>query len=179
MRRRNFSPLVFRHAFGAVVLVLGTRGLGAGCGTSGDDRGTPANSGGDAPTGNGGSGGVAGSGGSRAGTGGSSAAGGTAGSSGGAGTGGSTGTGAVAGPPNVLATGSGLVEVFVNGASLGKASAVRATNGAAARPFVQLQAGGAFGKAGTSNRWKAKVAAGTEATDATGPWAMLNFDDST
>jgi pectate lyase len=99
--------------------------------------------------------------------------------------------------PNVFTTGSGLVEVFVNGASLGKTTAarallslraafttgeneivVRASNGGAAKPFVQLQMNGAFGKAGTSSRWKAKVAAGTEATDATGPWATLAFDDS-
>jgi pectate lyase len=100
--------------------------------------------------------------------------------------------------PNVFATGSGQVEVFVNGVSYGKSSAarailavaaaivsgeneivVRASSGGAANPFAQLQVGGVFGKAGTSNRWKGKAAVGTEATDPTGPWAMLAFDDST
>lgn len=108
-----------------------------------------------------------------------------------------TSDGTVTGTPNVFATGSGLVEVFVNGTSIGKTNSarsvlginasiatgeneivVRASNAAAARPFVHLQVGGAFGKAGTSDRWKAKVAVGTETTDPTGPWTMLGFDDS-
>jgi pectin lyase len=98
---------------------------------------------------------------------------------------------------SVVATGSGVVEVFVNGLSLGKSPAakalltlhaaisagsnaivVRATSGSAATPFVQLQASGAFGKAGTSDRWKAKAAVGSEATDANGPWTAIGFDDS-
>jgi hypothetical protein len=55
---------------------------------------------------------------------------------------------------------------------------VRATSGSAVKPFVHLQTSGAFGRAGTSDRWKAKAAVGSEITGATGPWTAIGFDDS-
>lgn len=98
---------------------------------------------------------------------------------------------------NVFAQASGTVDVFINGTLAGTSSApgallslsvplssgeniivLRAAKGGAARPFVHGQFGGVFGKAGTSRLWKAKVAVGGEATDPTGPWATLGYDDS-
>ena len=35
-----------------------------------------------------------------------------------------------------------------------------------------------FGRTGTTTRWKVKAAAGSEATEATGPWTQLTYDDS-
>lgn len=104
--------------------------------------------------------------------------------------------GASSGPPDLYVTGSGVVEVFVNGTSRGKTVAagallslwaplstgenvvvVRATSGAAPAPHVELEATGAFGKFGTSARWKAKAAVGSEATEATGPYDAPGYDD--
>lgn len=110
---------------------------------------------------------------------------------------GEAGTGGSAAAPNLFATASGKVEVFVNGEPLGAAAsngellalaaalepgaenviALRATTGMAATPHVQGQLGGAFGKAGTSVRWKAKAA--QSADEKTGRnWAASSFDDS-
>jgi len=100
--------------------------------------------------------------------------------------------------PNVFASAAGQVDVFVNGASLGRSSGpgamfsvgaalatgaeniivLRATKGSAAVGYVHAEIDGAFGKAGSSALWKAKLAVGSEATDAAGPWTALGFDDS-
>jgi pectate lyase len=98
---------------------------------------------------------------------------------------------------NLYADASGTVEVFVNGTSVGKTSAagdvlslmaplptgtnviaLRATKGSAAMPFAHAQIGGEFGTAGTTDRWKAKVATSVEATEASGAWATMAFDDT-
>jgi pectin lyase len=103
-----------------------------------------------------------------------------------------------AGSPNLWADASGTVEVFVNGVSLGRSSGdgtlftvsaalipgaenvvvLRASKGASSNPFAHAEVSGAFGKIGTERMWKVKAAAGTEATDPTGAWATLAYDDS-
>jgi pectate lyase len=111
---------------------------------------------------------------------------------------------AVGAPPppspttNVFASATGQVDVFVNGVALGRSTAtaatlgvgaalstgaeniivLRATRGAAAAPFALAEIDSAAGKAGSSALWKAKVAVGTEATAANGPWTALGFDDT-
>lgn len=99
--------------------------------------------------------------------------------------------------PNVLATGSGAVEVFVNGVSLGTSAhagallqarsvlsagenvvVLRAHRGGAHEPFASAEIHGAFGTASTSAAWKVKAAAGAEATAPDGAWATLGYDDS-
>jgi len=100
-------------------------------------------------------------------------------------------------PFNVFADASGTVEVFINGVAAGKTTSpgdvlalvaplvagenvvvLRASSGGSAQPFAHAQIGGAFGKAGTSARWKAKLATAGEATEATGAWATLAYDDT-
>jgi pectate lyase len=100
-------------------------------------------------------------------------------------------------PFNVFADASGTVEVFINGVAVGKTSApgevlalaaplvagenvvvLRARAGGNATPAAHAQIGGAFGTAGTSARWKAKLATGGEATEPIGAWATLVYDDS-
>src|SRR5512132_1501672 len=86
--------------------------------------------------------------------------------------GGSTGSSSVPDTDNVFAVSSGIVELFVNGTSLGKATtegalvsatsalvpgaenliALRATRGQASLPFVHAEVSGAFGKAGSSKQ---------------------------
>src|SRR5262245_55911589 len=80
------------------------------------------------------------------------------------------------GAPNIFATGSGIVDVFLNGSFLGKTASpgallsrscalqtgeniivLRATKGGASQPFAVGQFEGSFGKAGTSGRWKARA----------------------
>ncbi len=98
----------------------------------------------------------------------------------------------------VSAWATGRVEVFVNGASVGKSGgdgmafsalvtlspgsenliALRATGGAAASPSVLGEIQGVFGRAGTTERWKVKAATGSELTDSAGPWTQLSYDDS-
>jgi len=107
------------------------------------------------------------------------------------------GDGAMPNAPNLFADATGTVEVFINGTSVAKTTSVgatvsvaaplvdgeniivlRATKAAAAQPFAHAQIGGAFGKAGTSSRWKAKLATGTTATEANGAWTTLGYNDS-
>jgi hypothetical protein len=88
--------------------------------------------------------------------------------------------------------------VFVDGTSIGRsggagallsaarvltpgarhALVLRATKGAASTPAVRAELAGAFGKLGTGTQWKAKAASGSEATEAGGPWATADHDDS-
>ena len=111
----------------------------------------------------------------------------------------STGSSPVPSTDNVFAVGSGIVEVFVNGAPLGKATtegalvsgtsalvpgsenliALRATRGQASLPSVYAEVSGAFGKAGSSKQWKAKVATDAEASGTMEAIASLDYDDST
>lgn len=152
--------------------------------------------------GGGSAGAVAGSGGAAgslaaAGNGGTSvAASGAAGTTASAGSGGLGGSGGASEPPNVFATAPNLVEVWENGTFLGKSSsagallsvaanlnlgaenvvAIRASKGSAAKPALQAELDGIFGKAGTSTLWKAKVAASTD--ELTGnAWAASSFND--
>jgi pectate lyase len=99
----------------------------------------------------------------------------------------------------VSAWATGLVEVFVNGASLAKSAsagatlsavgatltagqqnviALRASSGSASSPALLGEIQGAFGRAGTSTRWKVKAASASEASGAPGPWAQRGYDDS-
>lgn len=98
----------------------------------------------------------------------------------------------------VSAWASGVVEVFVNGAPVGRAASaggvvtvpasmlaggenavvLRATAGTASAPALLGEVQGAFGRAGTTSRWKVKPASATEATDVTGAWAQAAYDDA-
>jgi pectate lyase len=131
------------------------------------------------------------------GTSGVAGAGGGAESSGSAGAGGSGGGAGAVGAPNLYATSAGLVEVYVNGASLGKSTnagallavaatlktgaenviAIRATKGSANKAYLLAELDGAFGKAGTSTQWKAKPA--STADEQTGSaWATAEYGDN-
>ena len=132
-----------------------------------------------------------------AGFGGSTANGGT-GSAGAGGTGASAGAGAgSSGPPNLFATAPNRVEVWVNGTLIGQSTtagallsasaklnlgaaniiAVRASKGSAAKPFLQAELDGVFGKTGTSTQWRAKAASTPD--ELTGnAWAASSFDDN-
>jgi pectin lyase len=90
------------------------------------------------------------------------------------------------------------VEAFVNGVPLGRSStpgallavgatvlagqenliALRATGGSATAPQVLAELEGAFGRVGTTTRWRVKAATGGEASEANGPWTQLAYDDS-
>ncbi len=100
----------------------------------------------------------------------------------------------VATPPNVLAAATGVVEVFVNGTSIGKSGgagelltasanfvagentvALRATAGAGLSQ-VRVQASGVFGTFGTSTLWITRPAVGVEATESDPSWAQPGAD---
>jgi pectate lyase len=130
------------------------------------------------------------------GTAGSASAGGNGGTSGGAGSGGSSGSGS-SGPPNFYAIAPNLVEVWVNGTFVGQSTsagallsaaasfnlgqaniiAVRASKGTAAKPSLQAEMDGVFGKAGTSTRWRTKAASSTDETTGDA-WAAYNYNDN-
>lgn len=96
----------------------------------------------------------------------------------------------------LVALGSGVVEAFVNGVSVGKSSAggallsaqpklAEGTNvialraqggGAAAYAVAQLK--GPFGKLISSEAWRVKAAEGAETNSATPAFAALGFDDA-
>jgi len=90
------------------------------------------------------------------------------------------------------------VDVFLNGASIGRSASsgaifssaaavlfgqeniivLRATGGAATSPSALAELKGSFGRVGTTTRWRVKAASGAEATDPAGSWAQLGYDDS-
>ncbi|MGC4089501.1 MAG: hypothetical protein QM756_16745 [Polyangiaceae bacterium] len=170
-------------------------GGASGGSTGGSTNGGSSPSGGSATGGAANSGGVPGSGGATS-SGGTTNFGGTSATSGGAlASGGSTGGTTAA--PNLWATAANTVEVFVNGASLGKSStagallavaaslnagaeniiAIRASKGSATTPYLHAEMDGAFGKAGSSSQWKAKVA-GTSDEQTGSAWAATAYADS-
>jgi len=94
------------------------------------------------------------------------------------------------------ALGTGVVEAFVNGVSVGESSAggalltaspklaegdnviaLRARGGDAAA-YAIAQVRGPFGRLVSNDAWRAKAAAGAEATSASPAFAALDFDDS-
>ena len=128
---------------------------------------------------------------------GSAEVGGSAGAGGSAGVDGSAGSGGMTGTPNLYATSASLVEVYVNGALLGKSAsagallavaaklnpgaeniiAIRAAKGSASKPCLLAEMDGVFGKAGTSAQWKTKAA--TTADEQTGDaWTKAGYSDS-
>jgi pectin lyase len=194
------APAVGGNGSAGATATAGTATAGtatAGTASAGGDSGG-SGSGGSAPAVGGGGGGAP-SGGADAG-GSSGAAGGSAlgGSAGAGGSGGSAGSGGgSSGPPSLFATSSDLVEVWVNGTFVGQSTAtgallsaatklklgaanivaVRASKGSAAKPFLQAELDGAFGKAGTSTLWRSKAASTADELTGTA-WAALNFDDN-
>lgn len=137
------------------------------------------------------SGGIAGGGGANE-AGAPSAGSASAGAAGSAGAGGTSSA-----PANLFAVSPDTVEVWVNGKRIGKSAspgqllagvatfvpgqeniiAIRATQGAAAKPYVQAELDGVFGKAGTSTSWKAKAAASADETSGDA-WAAVAYDDT-
>jgi len=131
------------------------------------------------------------------GTGGTAGAGGGIVSGGAAGIGGAGGAGGAVTTPNLYATGSGLVEVYVNGAAIGKSAsagtmlaiaaklnpgaenviAIRAEKGSTTKPYLLAQLNGAFGKAGTSTQWHSKAAVTADEQSGSGWAAPTNGDD--
>jgi hypothetical protein len=94
------------------------------------------------------------------------------------------------------ALGTGVVEAFVNGVSVGQSSvggalltaspklaegtnviALRARGGAATA-YAIAQVRGPFGRLVSNDAWRVKAAAGAEATSASPAFATLDFDDS-
>lgn len=177
----------------------GTGGAAAGASSSGGADGNAGTfaGGGTSPTAGTAGTAAAGETGSSGGASGAGGSGGRAGAGGTSGSGGSGGSGGSAGPPNVFATASNLVEVWVNGTFVGKSTnagallstagslnlgstniiAIRASKGSAAKPFVQAELDGVFGKAGTTTLWKTHAASTSD--ELTGDsWAASNFDDT-
>lgn len=103
-----------------------------------------------------------------------------------------------AGQVSLVAASSGTLEVFVDGFSAGKTTlpgevlttmialplgvthslAVHANDQATKTPYVRLQVSGAFGKTGSSTRWKATAATGEESINSTNSWTTPQLDDS-
>lgn len=206
--RRTLLGVCVRHRacryFGIANVVVGVSGCASGTAENSAGAGSGAGAGvgvsASAGMSAGGSSGVSGN----TGAGGSATSGGeTSGgaASGGAPFGGTTaigGSGGAVAVPNLFATGSGVVEVFVNGERVGKSNgdaqlvsvaaalksgndnviAIRATKGSGTVPYIQAQVSGAFGTAGTSARWRVKPVSTNDDEKTGSNWAATAFDDS-